>query len=321
MTEQERQFSALVAKLEPKIRTAFLEAIRKHGRSIDIKAMTEALERGDIARAAELARIRPQTLFGLSEAIRAAFIEGGALAAQTRGLRGAFAFDGRHREAEAWFSQHAASLIQGISDESVDVARATIAERVGRVPSSVIAADIVGRKVGQERVGGMVGLTSGMADSINGARAKLATGDYRAYLRLKLRDKRFDRMIKEALRTGKPLTAARINQIITAHKQKALTYRGNLIARNEAHTALEAGRYESYRQMIETGAVESVTKKWMHGLSSEPRVEHLAMDGTVIPFDQAFVFSDAAMQYPHDPAGGAAHSIGCKCVCFYRVTL
>jgi hypothetical protein len=27
------------------------------------------------------------------------------------------------------------------------------------------------------------------------------------------------------------------------------------------------------------------------------------------------------MKYPHDPAGGAAHSIGCRCVAIHRVKL
>jgi hypothetical protein len=235
--------------------------------------------------------------------------------------RGTFSFDGRHPQAEQWFQAHALSLVQGISDESVDVARQAIAAKIGTVPPAKIAQDIVGVRSGSGRTGGLVGLTSQMAESITAGGDSLRAGRYNDYLRLKLRDKRFDRIIAAARKSGKPLTEAQIKAILAAHKQKALAYRGKLIAANESFTALAAGRHESYRQMIEAGVADGVTKKWVHGLSVEPRVEHLAMNGTVLDFDQPFVFSDAAMQFPHDPAGGAKHSIGCRCVVIYRLVL
>jgi hypothetical protein len=46
------------------------------------------------------------------------------------------------------------------------------------------------------------------------------------------------------------------------------------------------------------------------------------MGGTVIQLGETFNFPDGArMKYPHDPAGGAAHSIGCRCVAIHRVKL
>ncbi len=317
MTQQERQVNELVKRLSPQLAAAFREAIAKHSKAIDIKALISALEVGDITRAAELVRIPPATLFPFTEALRNAFIQGGVSVA----TRGAFGFDGRHPQAESWFQSHAMRLVQGISAESVDVARQVIASQVGTTPPAKIAQEIVGKRLGSGRTGGMVGLTSQVADSILRGRESLRVGRYGDYLALKLRDKRFDRIIKAAARSGSRLTEAQINAILTAHKQKALSYRGKLIALNETNTALAAGRHESYRQMIESGVAENVTKRWQHNLSVEPRVEHLAMDGTVLDFDEPFVFSDAAMQFPHDPVGGAKHSIGCRCICVYRLVL
>ncbi len=318
MTQQERQFAALVAKLEPRIRQAFVDAIRTHGKGIDIKAMIAALERGDIAGAAEVARIKPATLFPMTEAIRAAFIEGGAMAV----TRGSFSFDGRHPQAEQWFQSHALSLVQGISDESVDVARQAISAKIGTVPPAKIAQEIVGVRAGSGRTGGLVGLTSQMAESITAGGDSLRAGRYSDYLRLKLRDKRFDRIIAAARKSGKPLTEAQIKAILAAHKQKALAYRGKLMAVNESFTALAAGRHESYRQMIEAGVADGVTKKWVHGLSLDARVNHVTLDGTRIDFDQSFDLGGGLFaQHPHDASLPASETVGCRCTVVYRLVL
>ncbi len=74
-------------------------------------------------------------------------------------------------------------------------------------------------------------------------------------------------------------------------------------------------------QLLGRAGVADVTIRWQHNLSAEPREEHLAMDGTVLSISERFQFSDVAMAHPHDPAGGAKHSIGCRCVGVYRVEL
>jgi hypothetical protein len=316
VTQQERQVNALVQKLSPELARAFREAIRKHAGQIDVKAMVAALEVGDVLGAAEIARIRPATMFQFTEVLRAAFIQGGANAV----ARGAFSFDGRHPLAEQWFQRRAAALVQGISDESVDVARQVIASQVGTVPSAKIAQEIVGKRLGTGRVGGLVGLTSQMADSILAGREKLKAGRYGDYLALKLRDRRFDRIIRAAMKSGKPLPAAQINAILAGHKQKALTYRGKMIATHETHRALAAGRHESFRQLIESGKADDVSKTWMHGSSADPRHNHLALDGVKVGFNETFDLGlGLAALYPHDETLPASETISCRCIAFYRI--
>lgn len=315
----------LLADLEPKVRAAFEEAIRDHAARIDVRALTEALARGDMAEAERIANIEPRDVFPLSEMLRGVFFGAAMLVGRRqRGVMGQFRFDGRQFEAEQWAAQNSARLVTRITEESRDAVREAIRGGLdaSRSPQSV-ARDIAGRRVGQTRVGGMVGLTGPQAASISKARAALASGDaarMRAYLDLKLRDRRFDKLVRQAIKEGRAVKPADLDRILEAHKAKALGYRGKVIAQAETFKAAAAGRHESYRQMLTMDGVTGITVRWQHNLSAEPRAEHVAMNGTVVQFGQSFNFPDGTvMRYPHDEDAPARHVIGCKCVAIYRV--
>lgn len=325
VSRQQKQIAALLRKLEPEIRRAFERAIAEHAGRIDQGALIAALRAQDIGRAIEILRINRAILFPLDEAIRQAFIAGGlnVVAEVPRGMSGAFGFDGRHPRAERWVSGNVGGLIQGIEQEQIQTVRTVIGAGIqeGR-PSADVARDITGKRVGRRRVGGFLGLTSEQSDSIIRGRARLQSGDpaeMRKYLSLKLRDRRYDAEVKRAIRDGKPITGRALDTIMEAHRSKALGYRGRVIAKNEAHSALAAGRHEAYEQMLENPEVDKITLRWQHNLSAEPRLDHLAMDGTLIQLGETFDFPDAQMAHPHDPVGGAKHSIGCWCIGVYRV--
>ena len=332
---QPRRVREAVAKLEPSIRKAFEQAIQQAAGAVDQRALLELLEAGQIERAVELLRINRAMLFPLDEAIRAGFIIGGTMVAADlpRGISGRFGFDGRHVRAEAWVREHVGDLIQGIERESIETTRRVIREGIeaGR-SSGVVAREITGRKVGTRRVGGYLGLNSDQTDQVLRARSILSDPEQiRSYFakdaktgrmkpRYKLSDRRFDARIKKAIAEGRALSGKDLDDVIEAHRSKALGYRGRVIAKDQAHTALAEGRMEGYRQMLDRPEVETVTKRWVHGLSENARLDHAAMNGTVIDFNEDFEMADGTrMSQPHDPRGGAKHSLGCKCTCFFRV--
>jgi len=195
--------------------------------------------------------------------------------------------------------------------------------------SRAIARMITGTKQGTQRVGGILGLTTQQTDSIMGkyddvgrlismgGRQKLASGDPK----LKLRDRRYDAQIKKAIAEGRAITGPALDKIMDAHKSKALAYRGKLIAKNETFSALEAGRREAIAQALQNPEVEGATKRWQHNLSQEPREDHVAMSGTVIDFNEDFVFGTVRMKNAHDPDGGAEHNLGCRCITVYRIRM
>ena len=326
----------LAQKMEPVIRDAFLDVVQRVVTDIDMDALIASLGAGDVNSALALVAVDAGSAFALTEAIRSAYVQGGSLTGDglPSAMVGRFSFNGRHERAEAWIGRNAGELIQGISEETLQTSRAVILEgfEKNRTPDQ-IARDLTGRVVSGVREGGMIGLNSEQSNSVLRAREILSDPErIREYFvkdritgrwkpRFKLTDRRFDSTVIKAIKSGTPLTETQIRGITEAHKSKALGYRGRVIAKDQSFTAIAAGRAEGFQQISERPDVEDVTKRWQHNLSENPRDDHQAMDGTVVSLNEAFQFSDASMQNPHDPSGGAGHSIGCRCICFYRVVV
>lgn len=316
---QKTDFENAVRKLEPEIAQAFIEAIRNGSGHVDFSALVDMIEGGDIEGAARM--LGDINLFPFSEQVRGAYMAGGGLAQFPRGVRGVFGFDGSHPDAVKFATEYAADLVSGIKADIVEVAKSVIAHGidVGRT-SRQIGADLVGKKVGNIRTGCHIGLSKPQSDTALRWADRLASGDYDGYFDLKLRDKRYDSIVRRAMDEGRGLTKTELAKVGEANRQKTITYRGRVIGRNEAHTAISAGRDQAYSQAIGADGVESIKVRWQHNLSEEPRQDHVDMSGTIIDLGDKFTFPDgAALAYPHDPAGGARHSIGCRCVAIYRV--
>lgn len=326
LTAQEREVQMLLAKLEPRVAAAFYDAIQAARRNVDFAALVEALDRGDLGAAIRLLDVPQGLLFPLEDAVRAAYIEGGQMVA-VAAPQALIGFGGNTLAAAAWLRDLSSTRIQGIREDTLEATRAALVSgRDQGMGSREIATMIVGKRVGNRREGGILGLTTQQADSIMSGRAKLASGDpklMREYLNLKLRDRRYDRAIKKAIRDARPITGRELDAILEAHKSKALLYRGRVIAKSETFSALEAGRREAVRQALENPDVEGATKRWQHNLSLEPRLDHVSLgQAPARGFDEPFIMGNGAvMQYAHDPAGGPENNANCRCITVYRIRM
>ncbi|VDS08875.1 Phage Mu protein F like protein [Paracoccus haematequi] len=327
----------LLAGAEQQIRDAFLAAIYAARGRVDLGALVDALERRDMAAAMEMLRFDQSLLWPLEEAVRGTFLTGGAMVGEAlpQGLQGRFGFNGRHPRAETLIRNQGAALVQVIEREQTEAMRLVLTDAMEKNrPARQAALDITGRmnRVTKRREGGSVGLTAETADHLINARATLsdparlreyfvvdrATGKRKP--RYALSDARYLPRVAKAIKEGRRLAAADIEQMMTSHKNRALAYRGRVISQNEAFTAQAAGRHEAYSQMLENPDIEAVSVRWQHSPQREPRPDHRAMDGTKVNLGEDFEFPDGTrMAYPHDPRGGAKHSIGCKCVAIYRL--
>jgi hypothetical protein len=131
-------------------------------------------------------------------------------------------------------------------------------------------------------------------------------------------DRRYDKQVRKAIAEGRALDKATIDRIAKAHDARLLKARGDTIAKNEAFTAQAQGRAEAYRQLMDSGKVETIKKRWQHASAKDPRHDHRALDGAEVDLDASFVMGDGTrMQYPHDPAAGPEHTIGCRCSVIY----
>ena len=216
--------------------------------------------------------------------------------------------------------------ITNITNEAIANVRNTIADgyALGRRRDR-IATDLIGRLQDGKRVGGVIGISEQQRVWVNNMRAALATDPKRA-LEYTKRDRRFDKLIKSSVATGKPLTMAQIDRIAGQYSDKLLKSRGLTIARTETSRAIEEGKYEAWKQAIEkTGIPEQfVLRTWNHtGRGIKDRPSHIAMHGkSMRGLTMPFVLNDGtAMITPHDTTygAGADHLINCQCVADYSI--
>lgn len=330
---QQAQVRALVAKYEPAIRDAFFAAIQQAHASLDYVALVNAIRINDLNRVVELLRIDGVALFPLEEAVRTAVIAGGLSVVAPRGIAGAFSFNGRHFRAERIIAEIGARLVTETGSPGVEPIRAILlAGQQQGLGTERIARQLAGtiNKATGIREGGIMGLDGPRAARSKAVRELLADptriAEYfkmeggRSVPRYTSTDRRFDARVRRAIAQGRALPAADAEKITRAHDARLLKSRGDTIARNEAFTAQAQGRNEAYRQMQDQPDVDLITKRWQHASLKDPRPDHQRMDGEVVGFDEPFPPMDdgAVLQYPHDPAGGAAHSIACRCTVVYE---
>lgn len=332
---QKAAIQALVKQLEPSIAKSFSDAVYSARGRVNIAELIAAMQSGDLAAAQNMLTMTDADFAPVKEAIRGAYVQSGQSAAAIlpRGIAAKWGFDSFDPRAVAFITEHGAALVQGIIADTQEATQAVLTRALTEQRSLREAAlDIVGRlntRTGK-REGGILGLTSQMTDEITNARAILSDPNrLREYLvkdqvtgRWKTKyaraDQRFKNVVVKAINEGRGLTKAEIERGLELHKNKLLKVRGQMIARNEAFTAQATGRDLAMQQIKERPDIETVTVRWQHNLSQNPRDDHVAMDGTVIDLGQTFNFPDAQMKHPHDPAGGASHSIGCRCIAVYR---
>ncbi|WP_437408618.1 DUF2213 domain-containing protein [Sinorhizobium meliloti] len=193
----------------------------------------------------------------------------------------------------------------------------------GQGPNT-IALDIAGRvnRVTGRREGGLLGMTSQLARTVENARAALLSGDVEGmkhYLTLTRRDKRFDRQIAKAIREGKPLPADAVQKITGRLADRYVQLRAQTIARTETQSSVHAAKHEAYQQGLDRAGRDAsmVTRRWRSVGDGRVRHTHQVLNaeevtGMDLPFQSP---SGAMMRFPGDTSlgAGAAEIIGCRC--------
>lgn len=226
--------------------------------------------------------------------------------------------------------QSAGELIEGIQRETLEGAQAFLEAGLaeGRNPTT-LARDLVGKLDRQGvRKGGILGLNSVQTDALIRARSELLSGDpgqMRNYLRRKRRDRRFDTLVKRAIRDGKKLASADVQRLSDRYKARLLKLRADTIARTETITAMRAGRYEGYKQLVDSGQVadSDIKRTWDSTGDARTRLDHLTMEGQeLIGMDSAYTAPDGSrMLYPGDTSLGASADQTIMCRCTERIRI
>ena len=313
---------------ESRVLRAFREVIQSVRDQATIQEIVRLLEVGNVDGVIELLQLDEATFEPLEEAIRQAYRRGGRTGAEQIGNipieAGTIAarFSMGLPTAAAWLADMSSRLITEIVEEQRQMVRERLTVNLARgVNPRQSALDLVGRVNDKgQRVGGFIGLTQRQAQWSANARNELEALDSNYFTR-KLRDKRFDKTVRKAIRDEKPLTAAQVNRMVNAMQRRTLAYRGQVISRTESINALRAGQFEAIRQAAAKGGIslDEVSKSWDATNDARTRLDHLQMEQlyskeNAIPFQQAFVAPDGSrLMFPGDSSLGApgAQTIQC----------
>jgi hypothetical protein len=322
-----RTIEEALARYEVAIQDAFLKAVQDHASKINQAALIEALDRGDIDAAVNIAAINKSVLYPVDAEITNAFIVSGqSIAAAAPVYAGSFGFDGRATEAADWAKQHVGGLITRIEQDQREAIRNVVSENIGNgVNTRKSALEIAGRiGPGGRRQGGLVGLNAPQIEAVRNARADLANLDERYFTR-ELRDKRFDPLVKRAIRDKKPLSQVDIDRVAGRYADKQLAHRAKTIARTESLTALREGRRQGIEQAIAQGVMsaDTIMREWSATMDRRTRRDHMIMDGKKVQgLTAPWVLPDGSMMmYPGDTSMGASaeQTIQCRCIEEYNV--
>ena len=326
MTKREREILRRLQSHEPRIRSAFLRAILLITGAATISEIEAAISSGQLDQVIQAMGLAPAALALLVESVRETYLDGGLMEVDNLNRRAVRVyFDIRNPRAELWLRQNSSQLITAILSDQREAVRIVLQAGtiLGNNPRTT-ALDIVGRinKATGRRSGGIVGLTSQQASYVTNARRQLLSGDpaqMTAYFDRKLRDRRFDGIVRRAIAAEKPVSVADVQRITGRYADRLLKLRGDMIGRTESLQAFSAARNEAVEQMIESGAVQArnVTKKWSSARDGRTRDTHAAMHNQQQPFRQPFRSpSGALLMYPGDRSlgAGAGEIIACRCI-------
>lgn len=322
MPATSKQLQSFLDSLEPAIQQAFLQDIAESKYRANIGALEAAIVAGNIDAVLYAVGIRTGQWSNLAESLRATYRDGGAFAVATDvPARFGMTFDISNPRAQEWIRQHSSSLVTDINESQRQAIQKTISTGYaqGRNPRD-IALDIAGRKSAQtgRRVGGVVGLHPQFANAAGNARTELNNLDANYFTRVR-RDKRFDRTVKKAIDSGKPIPQNMIDRIVAQYEDRLLQTRAENIARTEALTGMNASGNEAMSQVVEDGLAtdDAITESWDATGDGRTRPTHTAAEHSgPIKHGEFFMVGGYPMRYPGDSSMGApgSETINCRCM-------
>lgn len=128
-----------------------------------------------------------------------------------------------------------------------------------------------------------------------------------------------DTVIQTARAEG--LTLSQIAKKVTDTFASVSVSRAALISRTETHNAVSYANH-LYHGSVAQDLDVKMMKTWVSTSDGRTRPEHRAANGQTVEMNEPFVLAhpklgSVEMQYVSDPAGGAYHSVNCRCVVVY----
>lgn len=324
MSLTRRQMTLLLARLDTRIQKAFLQAIYDARSFAKINELIAAVQTTDVDRIMSAIGMKDSTFAPMTESIRAAYVEGGAATlASDLPKRLAMNFDINNPRAETWLRKNSSQLITGnlIPEQRAAIQTMLQSGMIRGANPRTVALDIVGR-IGPtgRRAGGVLGLTGQQAKYVANMADDLANLDTRYFSR-KLRDRRFDSVVRKSIDEGKPLSQATRTKIIERYEDRMLKHRGDTIGRTEALRAVNEASDEALRQVVDEGLAprNAVIRIWRHSFSANEREGHAMMSGQERGVDEYFLNPITGIPLKHPGDGPGSETINCRCYVEHQI--
>lgn len=330
-------FEKFYALQIPEVRDLFISAMQDVVDNASIEEMIEAIQNNDIDKLVQASGFNVVVLNKVVDKVEEIYERSGSMLVDNwPKLRNSLGmvkpvFNIRNYAVEQDLRDYSSRFVTNISDEVKESVQITLSDGMARgLNPRETALNIVGRmdKSTGKRIGGTIGLAANQTRWVNNARLYLQNLDER-YFTLRLRDKRFDSVVKKAIAEGNKLNKEKISQLITAYENKALKYRADAIARTETMQAINRAERAAIAQNIEEGLITSdmVIKWWSNSKDERVRESHIILGSkynkqNAIGFDEPFETSTGSkLLYPGDTSLGAnpREIIHCRCKCMYYV--
>lgn len=319
------EYDKLLAEYGAEIENAFIKAIESLKSQVVLQDVIKALEANNIDDAIDALKVEPQAFYVYEKAIEGTLFSYGSIVIATikspLGRQLQTYFNMKNARAERFLADKSSDLITYVLEPTKQAARAVLQDGManGLNPRN-IALDIVGRidPITKKREGGILGLTPPQAEYVINAKNELQNLDAN-YFQRKSRDKRFDKKIQKAIDSGKSLTQDDIIKITNRYEQRLLKYRGNVIGRTEALSAMNYAEYESFKQGLESTnySDNQVIGTWDSAGDLKVRHSHAVLDKKQVRgLEGVFTtINGAKMRFPMDRAYNAPASevIQCRC--------
>lgn len=129
----------------------------------------------------------------------------------------------------------------------------------------------------------VIGLSPSQEEAARNYR-KALSGEGKNPFDYKLRDKRFDRSVKNG-----PLTEPQMDKMESAYRKRMIAHNAETVSRTATLDSMKLGQKLAIDDAVDKGAITgSVTKTWVGILDDREREEHIAMEGETVPFDALY---------------------------------
>jgi len=306
-----RRLELLVNQQSPIFASKFMILIEQIKEALDLQAIADLIERGNLEAALTEALRRAPALGNLylSSYVAAAEETAAFLNRKLSGIT--IDFDQTNPLVVAHARENKLRLVREFSRSQADATRQAILNGIKEGANPRQQA---------RNFRDSIGLTQKQVQAVEKYRQLLNDGDKAVFDRA-LRDKRFDPTIRRAILDEKPLTRAQVNTMVDRYRQRFVQYRSEVIGRTEALRSVHAGNHGTYLQAIENGDLDpnNLMNEWNTKVDERRRPSHAAMHNQKQPFGTPFVSGDGhTTLYP----GGfnvASEDIQCRCAVGTRI--